>query len=318
MEGLPSRLREEVLDGRDLSTMSADDVVAIEENAQGWWRSWLARRIGGGGSGTSPGGGDGPDARAIQLEEAVRAGLAPDIEAAERLRMSLPENRGDGGFASMGRLILGSTNEANVGGVDAHEPVPNIRTTVPMNPAGMRAFQNDWRTTAHGMAAFGAVERIAASHSRAERVVSPEMARELAPHLMRMRGMAAAVQGTGVINPSEMEAINAAIPDPTSMANIIGMPWDTLEANLREWRTRVLEDMRINLESVGADEDSIRYAERYMRRAGTADARSRASAPDSGGEAAVRIRLPDGSIRPITRASYDALRAAGHSPELVP
>lgn len=284
-EGLPSALRADLADELASEEWTAEDVERMERAGPGWWRSLLGRRGGGGGGG----GGAGLEAL---LDEAVRVGIAPDREAAERLRTAV-------GSEGLRREVLSAVEAPDVEG-DGPELVDGIRAGVNMLGSEVSAWRSGWRSVRSRMDALREIEAIGGRYG-ASAAISPEAAAELEPYMMTLRGMAADVQGTGVINPTEMPAINAALPDATS---ITGMTFGRFQGALRSWRSLVETGVRHGLEDYGvADADT----ERAMRalRSGRRVERARTSSR-SGGDAgastvtdSVRVRGPDGTVRRV-------------------
>jgi hypothetical protein len=138
--------------------------------------------------------------------------------------------------------------------------------------------------------------------------ILPEHAAELGPAMMRMRAMAAQVQGTGVINPSEVETINATLPDASSL---VGMGTGRFLATLRGWRSEIEGAVRSNLEDLGTPPAEIELAMRELRggegAATTSTGRAReGSVPDE----PLRVRTASGAVRtlaPAMRAQWEAL-----------
>lgn len=153
------------------------------------------------------------------------------------------------------------------------------------------------------------VERIAQRYG-ARGAISPEVAGELGGPLSRLRSMVAHLQNTGVINPSEAPAIQAMLPDPTSLSQ---MTFGTLQGRLDSFRQELEAQMDSQLTSHGVDEAGIREAIRMLR-GGHAPSTHSAAAPTSAGgltmrdgRPAVRVQRPgEPHTILIPRAAWEA------------
>lgn len=270
--------------GADLDSMSAADIERLE-------RSPLLRPLTGRGGGVAGGGGGTRDALAAQW---VAAGFAPDEEtAAAEIAAIGPRN-------ARTRLApaLGST-----GAEGATELIPGVHATVgDMTAPQITAWRSGWRSVRSRMDALREIEGIANSEGMGA-VIDPSVAARLEPYMMTLRGMAADAQGTGVINPSEMPAINAALPDATSLS---GMSLGRFRGALREWRNLVETGIRHSLEDYGVSDEETRSAMGALRSGErTRRAPDRRGASSSG--PTVRVRDADGRVSSVPAEAWAEL-----------
>jgi hypothetical protein len=84
--------------------------------------------------------------------------------------------------------------------------------------------------------------------------ISPEAQQRIRPRLVTARGMVAELGRTGVINPGEVGTINAALPDPNSLAQ---MTFGTFNSALQEWQQMLEENVRAQLGGAGVDDTGV-------------------------------------------------------------
>lgn len=296
----------------DLSDLNAEQADAYRRDLTGLIRDRLGRGRGaaggGGGSGGSP------------TTEALRQMLTANGR--------MTDEQADAYIASMGRRRVASSllsDTLSMGRADAaadrrdqaraagDELVEGVHASVHMSEPAIRAWQNGWGTTRASMDSLRAIEAMVEENGIGT-VINPELRNRLEARMFPLRGMAAAAQGTGVINPSEMPAINAALPDATSM---VGMTLGQFRGALNEWRRLTEDAIRHRMEDMGVPDEEVRRALGALRsgsrvvRGGSA--RTNAEAP-AGGEGAapagdtVRVRLPSGRTANLPRDVYEAHR----------
>jgi hypothetical protein len=303
MEGLPARLREAITGGHDMSTMSASDVQAMERSIPSFARSMLGR---GGGTGGG-GGGAAPTADAL-VEQAVATGRMTEPEARAMIAAVGPRRFASAvltdtlarGRADVAAERRGVTDEGTI-------LADGIHATIPVTAAAAQRWHDGWDEVRGRMDALSSINRIATEAGPVGRI-TPEIANALEPHMMTLRGMAAAAQGSGIINPSEMPAINAALPDATSLA---GMTMGGYQAAMREWRNLMTTAIRRRMESYGVSEGEITGALGALASGGrvpSSAGRRPAAAPAASGET-VRVRLPDGRVGRLPMADVEAAGA---------
>lgn len=304
MEGLPPTLRA-AIGTHNLEGMSANDVAALEDSIRDFSRGMLGRgRGGGGGGGASP------------THDALRGAL---------LERGLGEEEADAILGSMGNRRVATTVLSDALGRGRMEAtadrrvedrdrgallIEGVHATVPMSEPARRAWQTGWSTTRGSMGAMRRIGEIADEYGAAT-VINPAIRARLETNMFPLRSMIAQLQGTGVINPSEMARIDAALPDATSM---IGMSVGSFRARLAEWRTLVEEGVRFRMTDMGVPEAEVGRAMRALT-AGSRivpGGRRAASSDGAEGEAptgdTVRVRLANGRTANLPRDVYEAHR----------
>lgn len=182
----------------------------------------------------------------------------------------------------------------------ANEILPGVHATIQMagsEPAKLRAGYDSGRN------AIGAFERLRgiAREFGPTAIISPEAAARVRAELIPLRHMVADLQGTGIINPSEVPVINAALADPTSLHTIT---FGTLNGAIDEWRRLSERGVRSTLANRGVVEAEQETAiQELFGGLGVEEARGRhrhqaAAAPltHSAQGGPQRARLPDGRI----------------------
>lgn len=259
---------------------------------------------GGGGSGL------GSSRSSDRIAEAVRLGMFEDEATARRHLAAVGSENFDRELVS--RLNETTMTEAQertqaqreplTEGQQGEEVFPGIHAGVRLGAGEGRAIRHDLGQVAARMTTLGRIRALgeAAGWSGA---ISPEVAARVRPMLMQLRSMAAAIQGTGVINPSEVEVINAALPDPT---NLEGLTFGTLQASADSWQDLLEDTVRGNLgdTGIGVQEGAdavigrLRAAMRHGRSGGGGtrprdeEPSATPAAPASGDR--IRVRAPDG------------------------
>ncbi len=294
--------------------MSANDVAALEDTLGITTRPATGRGNGGGG------GGAGGAERDAAMRRALLASGRVTEENVDTVMAALPRRSEEmivrGGFD--GNTDTAVAGPAAEGGdamvyIDGPDGIPRaIRGLLEMSPPARRTFVADHNAMMSAGGSLRTLEGITRDRSAVERAISTETAAAIAPALMEMRAVAARIQGTGVINPSEMAAINAALPDPTSLR---GMTFGAFQSALNAWRSSIARHMNTAMESSGIARDDRAYVIR--RAVGSGSAESAESAPARSAPAAaptgevVRMRRPDGTTRRVPSANAAAAEAAG-------
>ena len=123
----------------------------------------------------------------------------------------------------------------------------------------------------------------------------------------RLVAMVASIRGTGVISPTEMPTIDAALPNPTSFTQAT---LGTFPARLRAYRESLLRNAVAALDAAGVDDAGRQAAERYL--GGSQPARAPEAQPQSGGRM-FRVTAPDGRTlpQPVDEATAERFRQRG-------
>lgn len=151
----------------------------------------------------------------------------------------------------------------------------------------------------HGVSGYRAVSRVeelARAGNLADRL-DPATAQTAAPRIMELRSVAAQIQGTGIINPSEVPVINAALPDPTSLRQ---MTFGQFQSSIHEWKSVLDDHLRAGLIGHGVDDEGVTEALRLIHGGAT---RPRPAAAGAGQSDRIRVRLPNGTILSGTRGT---------------
>lgn len=197
----------------------------------------------------------------------------------------------------------------------ANEILPGVHATIQMaggEPAKLRAGYDSGRN------AIGAFERLRGiSHEYGPAtLISPEAAARVRAELIPLRHMVADIQGTGIINPSEVPVINAALSDPTSLSTVT---FGTLNGAIDEWRQLSERGVRSTLANRGVNEAEQQVAIDQLfggMTVGGARGHSThraAAAPlaTSPAAATIRVRMPDGSVHQGPASARAQIEAAG-------
>jgi len=289
-----------LMEGRNIESLSAVDIEELETSIRPLIGD-LTGPPGRGRGGAGGGGGGRGRTRAAQIQEMLRLGLATDEEGAARLV--------DASAGMADNIIASAAGRADTRGTGplGLEFIENIHTSIPMSPPFRAQMLREWNGARDAMGAMRRLETVAREAGFAERLADPEFGSRIAADIGRMRGMAAIANGTGVINPSEMEMINRMIPDPASGREIVA---DAFPAQLNAWRNQFTGILRTRLGDLGVPEDELSAAMTALITGGRV-APSGGSAPAAEGAeggappAGIRIRRRDGSgeitIPPGTR-----------------
>lgn len=142
--------------------------------------------------------------------------------------------------------------------------------------------------------------------------ISPQARARIAPRLTTARGMVAVLGNTGVINSTEVPTINAALPNPEDLEQ---MTFGTFNARMQEWQSQLDDNIRAELSVRGVDDAGINrvlatiHTNSWSRGGGRAEgARAQAQQTAPAGDR-VNIRGPNGEVRSIPRATWEANRA---------
>lgn len=285
------------IDPSGLSAARIEAMPGIGQTIAGSLSVQRSRRTGGGG-----GGGAGlATMRADTTAALVQAGRTQ--EEAERLArlMSTREMRGTA-------RTLATSARAGAGG--HREILPGVRAGIQIGDTEAREMRNGFAGAMSRTDSLRALDEIGRRYGP-QSVINPRAAGELGPHLMALRAMAADIQGTGVINPSEVETINNALPNPSSLS---GQTFGTLQGSLRNWR-RVLESkIAAGMRARGVDDAGVQRTVQALRTGRFAAQQQRTAqgggAPSATGGDRVRIRY-QGRELTIPRERLEAAQADG-------
>lgn len=221
-----------------------------------------------------------------EVGEALSADLAsPNARTraeAQRVLDDLRPQRGRGTIGQGTELIPGS----------------GIRAGGDLATGEDRAWRQGYASAQRSMGGLRRVDAIAQRFGRSG-AINPEARAQIVPELALLRSMVAQMGGTGVINPSEVPTINAALPNP---ADLEQSTFQTFGARMAQWR-QILEDgVQAQAASLGVDEEGTRRLVQGLR------AGSVAPRGGSGGEGAPaatqaptrRLIGPDGRPRAAT------------------
>lgn len=255
-----------------------------------------------GGRGGGTGGGSGTrQALAQQLVDADDTGQTTMDEALARI-----DALGTTGARGHLRHQLEAREE---GGSEGEEIFAGVRAGVDISPAERNSLRQMYAAARAQHGSLSTVRDIAGRYGATGRI-DPDAAAEMSAPLRRLMSMVATMQNTGVINPGEMDAIMAALPDPTSLSQ---MTFGTLQSRLDGFERELDSGIASALDARSVDPAGV---ERVMRglRGGTmarergaapTGAPSARGAPTSSG-ARVRVRRRDGSVGTVPRAAWEA------------
>lgn len=136
---------------------------------------------------------------------------------------------------------------------DAQEIAPGVRSTVQLSPPELRTARADITEASRGIAAIGEMRRIAREYGAAA-TISPEARQRINAALMPLRALAAQTQGTGVINPTEVPVISAALANPASLGQTT---FGTFAAAADQWERSIENRLRGGLRGLGVPDDGI-------------------------------------------------------------
>lgn len=296
LDGLPPSVRRSVAGSFTedrVRGMSADSLAAV--TAQ------LARvtpRVGAGGGGGGAPSGARAERRDALIARMQREGNMTEAEARATVDALGPE-RAAATLASDALARSRSTARMQTAG---EEILPGVFAGVDLSPGEARSLRDGFasmRTSAENMVA---VEEIANRYGTTG-VLSPEARAEMRPRLVTLRAMVAQMGNTGVINPTEVPTINAALPNPTDVEQ---MTVGDFRAQLRAWRSQLDASVRSGLVARGVDDDGVRAAMGMLHGGGSArrPARPAGTAPTPPAVEMVRVRRrSDGRTGTIPRSS---------------
>lgn len=276
-------------------------------------------------AGTGGGGGSGSAGEPPRSAWGTEADpLVASLESAGIPRAAADLSTPRGRTAARAEVLWRSRPRNEAPEEEAPELLPGVRAARYAGDVETRAFRSRYVSAGEALDAIARLESVS-QRVGARAVIDPRISAEIAPDILRLRGMAAQTQGSGVINPSEAPILNAAIPDPTSLR---GQTMGDFAANVRAWRASVTDGVTRHASSLGVDDDGIGRIEAGLRRRGafrggpapqatgaasTADAAPRPTAPASApaNAATVRVYASDGTPRDVPATNLNRALATG-------
>ena len=307
LDGLPPSIRRTVAGSFDearVRGMSADSLAAV--TAQ------LARvtpRVGAGGGGGGAASGARAERRGALIARMQREGNMSEAEARATVD-SLGTERAAATLASDALARSRSTARMQTAG---EEILPGVFAGVDLSPGEARSLRDGFASMRTSAANMTAVEEIANRYGTTG-VLSPEARAEMRPRLVTLRAMVAQMGNTGVINPTEVPTINAALPNPTDVEQ---MTVGDFRAQLRAWRSQLDASVRSGLVARGVDDDGVRAAMGMLHGGGSARRPSQPSGTTPGTAATpvdvARVPMinPDGRRMMVRADQRDAALARG-------
>ena len=242
-------------------------------------RARETRRAGGGGGlGGAPM--SATEARAALVERGLDPALADSLPPRELARLLHNEARRSlrEGITAEGREIL-----------------PGVFTRLEMTSGEVARLRDGFESMRSGMLSLGRVGEVAERFGGPAARISPQARAAIVPELTLLRSMVAQMGNTGVIQPSEVPTINAALPNPGDLEQ---MTFGSFDARLSQWQRIVSDRARSALETRGVSGPQVERALRALR-VGFAAADRGEGGERRQRQGTIRITRPDG--RSITR-----------------
>jgi hypothetical protein len=193
-----------------------------------------------------------------------------------------------------------------------NEILPGVHATIEMPSSERATLRRGYDSGRMAIATFQRIGQIADQAGPAV-TIDPQTAARIGAEMIPLRSFVAQMQGTGIINPSEVPVINAALTDPRQLSNYT---FGTLRSGIDEWRRLSERNVRATLANRGVSEAEQETAVRQLFGGMTVRAARgagrpgvQAPAPPTGGQ--VRMRRPDGSNRLVPADRAAAAEAAG-------
>ena len=246
-------------------------------------RTRAAQRGGGGGMGGAPM--SAAESRAALVERGLDPALAdslPPRELARLLRTEAQRSLREG-ITAEGREIL-----------------PGVFSRMEMTNGEVAKLRDGFASMRDGMLSLNRMSDIAAQFGGASARISPQARAAITPELTLLRSMVAQMGNTGVIQPSEVPTINAALPNPGDLEQ---MTFGSFDSRLSQWQRIVSDRARSALETRGVDGPQVDRALRALRVGFAAADRGEGAAPRRTGSRTIRVTNPETGrsiIRPDT------------------
>jgi hypothetical protein len=200
----------------------------------------------------------------------------------------------------MATAAVGSSQERQQR--ERQEIMPGVSATVAISQGEAQGIRSGFAAAREGYANIIALRDLGGSGVVGS--LNPEQRASVVARLTAARGMVAVLGRTGIINPSEVPAINATVPNPSDIEQ---MTLGTLGARVRTFQGLLEDQIRSSLLARGVDDEGIDRA-MGMLRTGRGAARPAARAAPEG---SVRVRHPDGRTGVVPQAQMERARAAG-------
>lgn len=270
--------------------ISDDEIGALSASAADTLYNQVARRYGlrtretrRGGAG---GGGGAPMSAAEARQALVDRGLDPALadSLAPRELQRLLRNE------AQRSLSQGETSEAI-------QVLPGVYATMELSAPEIRAIRDGFSAMRGGMLSLNRLNEIGQQYGGASARISRDAQARVVPELTILRSMVAQMGGTGVINPSEVSTINAALPNPGDLEQ---MTFGTFQSRLGTWQRILSDKVRATLDTAGVSGEGIDRALSGLR------------SGFGGGRNVTRFRGPDGAVYRLSDPrAIERARAAG-------
>lgn len=270
--------------------ISDDEIGALSASAADTLYNQVARRYGlrtretrRGGAG---GGGGAPMSAAEARQALVDRGLDPALadSLAPRELQRLLRNE------AQRSLSQGETSE----GIQV---LPGVYATMELSAPEIRAIRDGFSAMRGGMLSLNRLNEIGQQYGGASARISRDAQARVVPELTILRSMVAQMGGTGVINPSEVPTINAALPNPGDLEQ---MTFGTFQSRLGTWQRILSDKVRATLDTAGVSGEGIDRALSGLR------------SGFGGGRNVTRFRGPDGAVYRLSDPrAIERARAAG-------
>lgn len=245
----------------DIATMDANELHRIREALT------AGVSLRGGGRGGTGGGGSLAALRERAIAHGVDAGDAAVLLAAD-LRREIGEDIGPTARAAHDRAAEAGHGVAILPGVYAD---PEIISS----PVAQRSLHGMIVQSTQHLGALERVRQIGEEYGRTG-FLDPRAEGELVGARSGLMAMVASLENSGIIGPSDMPRILAAVPNPAdfTQANL-----GTLSNRLNSFQQEIDRAARIHLRGAGVTDEGLEAAIRFMHGGGSAPARTPRAAP---------------------------------------
>lgn len=299
LAGAPARLREAVTEGLDMNNLSASDLDALLTHVERLGRPDLSRRAGGGGGGGGAAAAPGSPRYEAQVEEIMRL-MGVDRPDAERIHRANVAGTNVDDFRTLTGALARSAPDMEV--------IEGVMTTVRASPAERRAIRDDLLTA---MTASDATNRIRELVDEAGGVAgaaaNPEIYNDIHMLLNPILAYQADEAGMGILQPSEVERLASAIPDPRGGAT----GWMSFNRVLNETMRIINARVSRGLSIRGASPEDIERVSAGVRSGWImpegAERGDAGAAGPADADPEIVVRGPDGRTRRVRRSEYNAL-----------
>lgn len=258
--------------------------------------------VAGGGVGTSsaPRGAAAEENVASITARANELGIDPVINTDSRGRQSVDT-------AATQRLIREREQAGFNAEQQGYQVAPGIFTQRELAAPQVTSLVDGVSSYRDAIAALSEVQEIAREYGRTA-PISPSARQEIEVPYAALMAAVARMKNTGVINPTEAPAIEAALPNPVNFSQAV---FGTYDAAMRSWVRRLRNSMRSQLRTLSVTEDSIDGLVRESGRLiGEQEQPQRRAAPPR--QTRYRVTKPNGDSIVITNQERaEAARRAG-------